>query len=660
MLLSSRSRELLKVIIDSKQPMVIKDLAHHFKVSERTIKYDLEGLRIWLREHEVPLLSQRNKGIWIDEGAEKRRRLREVLNQHKAEDIFLNQRERVKYIVWELLLASRYIRINDLAEKFSVSRNTIISDLKEVERHVASCQLTLHSKTRFGLLLEGSEWKKRLAMEYVVQGLLDNADMQHMVHRMLVKNDAHLPSKIQQLFQLSGRDLQMIQQVMEQFVDQVKMRLDLCISDRAVISGIIRLCISFHRMHSKQPPLPETSDIEKAKSWTGFALLKNILRRLTIKCDFELPDEEIAFICLPVMGVLSSSDEDVLSATQQQEMYQITTQLVETISALAGMPFYEEPELFAHLHSHLSDRIATYKSGILQPNPLTDEIMRAYPEMFRHVKGACESVLKPYGIQLLDSDIAFLVLHFQAAYDRLKEIRKINALVVCGTGRGTARFLKTHLENEVKALQVVGLCSALEVEKYIASRKVDVIISVLPLQVEIPVIIVHPLPTRNDIATIHQVLATIRMKKPMLFARHTQKKSPLPCTLGAEIHQQDLPIMERMSQEIIFKGFELSQKIIHSCKDLLTEQRAAGLQLHIMLMVNRLTFGSAYTDMVNEMRHSALEINPVRQRLLSVLEEAELTLPPSEIDAILRYFAYERSGRTDHESGYTRKEWTGH
>ncbi|HZG17334.1 MAG TPA: transcription antiterminator [Candidatus Bathyarchaeia archaeon] len=661
MLLSSRSRELLKVILESDQPIIIKDLAHHFKVSERTIKYDLEGLRVWLREQEVQLHSQRNKGIWIEEESEKRSRLREVLSQNKAEDIFLNQKERVKYIVLELLFASHYLRINDLAEMFSVSRNTVISDLKEVERFVANCQLTLQSKTRFGIMLDGSEMKKRLALEYVVQDLLDSADMQQMVQRVLIKTHSQLPSKIKQLFQLSAQDLQLIQQVMEQFVDQAKKEWDLYLSDRAVISGIIRLCISLHAMRHRQTHLPESNEIRKAKTWVGFDLLKRILCPLASETGYEFPDEEISFVCLPAMELLSSiKGDDQFTVRQQREMYTITTQLVNKISSLIGIPFHEEPELFDHLYSHLSDRLAKYRSGVLDPNPLANEIIRAYPQMFTHVKSACEAIFNQYDAQLLDSDIAYIVLHFQAAYDRLKEMRKFNILVVCGTGRGTARFLKTHLENEVKALQVVGLCSGMEVEKYVASRKVDLIVSVLPLQVEVPVIIVHPLPTRKDIALIHQTLERIRIQSPMSSPEIIQKNNQLRSPFGNELNQHDLPIMERLSQEIIFKGFELSQKIIHAFKDSLTEHRANGLHLHIMLMVNRLTFGSAYTDIYNEFKHSVQEPNPLRLRLLSVLEEAQLTLPPSEIEAILRYFTYEGSGRTDHESGIAFKEWTGH
>ncbi|MCG6199638.1 HTH domain-containing protein, partial [Anoxybacillus sp. LAT_38] len=77
--LTSRSRALLKVLLDSSRPMKIREAARDFRVSERTIKYDLEAIRTWLKERHVTLHSQPNKGIWISENEEKRADLRRHL-----------------------------------------------------------------------------------------------------------------------------------------------------------------------------------------------------------------------------------------------------------------------------------------------------------------------------------------------------------------------------------------------------------------------------------------------------------------------------------------------------------------------------------------------------------------------------------------------------
>lgn len=659
MLLSSRSRELLKVIIDARHPVNIKDLAHDFQVSERTIKYDLKDIRYWLKGRGVQLYSQRNRGIWLEEEQEKRQKLRDILRQNDKEDIFLGQKDRCRHIALDLLLANRYVRIHDISEKMNVSRNTIQADLKEVEKYIEGCQLQLQSKTRYGIKIEGSELKIRHALEYVIQDLMGGTEMLLLIERVMSKRKNSLAdNKVLQKVIDNPHELQLIDQTIEQLMEEATSKQEISFSDRAVISVMIRLCISLQRLRNRQPLQAGPQEIRTMTTWHGFEVFARAIRQLGLAVGIEIPDEEIAFICLPATGQFATPSS-VAQNLSQQDLYRLTAQLVDMISSHVGVPLQEEPELFAHLFAHLSDRVAKYRNGILDPNPLTEEIMRSYPQLFAHVKLACEEIFKQYGTHLLDSDIAYIVLHFQTAYDRLREMRKIYALVVCGTGRGTARFLKTYLENEVKSLQVVGLCSGFEVEKYIASRRVDLIISVLPLEASIPLVIVNPLPSKRDIANIHQMLDSLR--KHALDLTDTalgSRQASFPLCSG--IDQQDVPLVERVSQEIIFKGFELSQKIIAAFKDALTESMASGLQLHIMLLVNRLTFGSLYTGLPAEYQPRSEDPFGLRARLQSVLDESGISLPPSEMEAILRYFGTERRCQTADEGGYSHKEWTSH
>ena len=98
MLLTSRSRELLKKIIDSQYPLRVKVLASEFQVSERTIKYDLDVIRLWLKEQKAYLDSQPNRGIWFSGDAVTRNKLRGMLEESDKKNVFLSQRDRVESI----------------------------------------------------------------------------------------------------------------------------------------------------------------------------------------------------------------------------------------------------------------------------------------------------------------------------------------------------------------------------------------------------------------------------------------------------------------------------------------------------------------------------------------------------------------------------------
>ncbi|TRY27289.1 PRD domain-containing protein [Brevibacillus sp. LEMMJ03] len=647
--LTSRSRALLKVLLDSSRPMKIREAARDFRVSERTIKYDLEAIRTWLKERHVTLHSQPNKGIWISENEEKRADLRRHLEGWGRSDLILHQKERAKHLALMLLLADGYVRLNDLADRMAVSRNTVVSDLREAESFLAGWGLELISRPRYGVRIFGEERSVRFALECLLHDLSEGDEMFRLVRRVQggatdsAAADEAGPLVEQRL--LGEEEIRLIDQAVRELMAQ----LSFAVTDRTLISLHIRLCILVHRVRKGRVLPADETTVQTAQGWRGYPLFAQTANRLFAALGLAVTPDELAYGCLPLLGA-DYPLTPVGGGRPAPDIYDVTIRLTEAVSQAMQVPFADDPELREHLFAHLNDRIMRYLQGVLYPNPLTGEICRSYPRMFAAVKRACQDVLWPSGICLLDADIAYIVLHFQAAWDRWMEQKKVNALVVCGTGRGTSRFLKTQLEAELKGLRVVGLCGSLEVEKYLASRKVDLIVSVLPVKADVPVVVVNALPTRHDLEKIQSCLQTITAHPPVDSAASRGGGGQWRSDLCADLHERDLPVVERLSQDVICKGFELSQAIMAAFREHLTEQAAGGLMLHILLMVNRLTFGSTYVEWQAEAEPEGEDYAAWRKTLKTLVEKAGLAVPESEITAIMRYFS--GKGVTESDNGF--------
>lgn len=644
MQLTSRSHAFLKVILDSAHPLKIKDVAREFQVSERTIKYDLENIRHWLKEHHVTLHSQPNKGIWISEAEEVRQGLRDKLYGQGSRDLFLHQKERAKHLSLILLLSDGYQRLHDLADHVGVSRNTVVADVKEAERLLAGWHLELVTKQRYGIRVEGSERQKRYALESLFHDLLDGAAMYRLVQGVLPEHVLVAGAgPLLERWLVSQGELGEVTRMTKTLVEQ----LDKTLTDRSLISMMIRLSIVILRVKSGHYVPADEADVAEAAQWSECSLFSREVHRLCRRLGIEMPEHEIAYACLPLLAT-EQVRVKTRATRQPLDIYQAARELTKAVGTLVQAPLLDDPELGEHLFAHLNDRLTRYLQGVLYPNPLTEEIRRSYARMFDAVKRACEDVFWPQGIYLLDADIAYLVLHFQAGYDRWLEQKKARALVVCGTGRGTSRFLKTHLEGEVRALRVVGLCSSTEVEKYLASRKVDVIISVVPLKTEVPLVIVNPLPTRQDISRIHACLETLQLGgEPAALQQETNNANSWLPLLGTDLNPRDVPLVERLSQDVICKGYEISQNLIAAFREHLTDQAANGLMLHVLLMVNRLAFGSPYEEWD---ANGGEENGPYagwRARVNAIMQEAQISVPQSEVTAILRYFSGKEEGSRD-------------
>ncbi|WP_232697282.1 BglG family transcription antiterminator [Brevibacillus daliensis] len=646
-MLSSRSKEILKMLILAQQPLRIKNLAQDFQVSERTIKYDLDGVRTWLKEHNILIHSQPNRGIWVECDEEESQNMLEWLHMHGSQDIFLHQNERARFIALELICQDGYLRINDLSEILAVSRNTIIGDLEEVERFCSRWQLVFERKVRVGLRITGQELHVRLAIEQLMHEILSGYEMLKIVQSITQEHD--VPSfalSFYQWLKLDERDQQLVKQTINSLAHRVSNDLSIYFSDRLLISLLIRISIVIQRLCHGTDHLLDRFEISLIHQFSIFEYFQQDMKVLFDQLGLPITDKEVAFICMPTIRMVidPTALDDVTGDAQQNEMFAVTKRLIEAVSSRLEIPFNEDRTLLESLFAHMSDRVVKYRNGVLDPNPLTDEIIRMFPGLFTTLKQICIEHLKDYQLFLTNSDIAYIVLHFQAAFERIKDREQFRVLLVCGTGRGSATLLKTYLEKEMRNLHIVGLCSSIEVNQFLQKTEVDLIISVIPIQASVPVVEISALPTKNDKDKVKVALRKIQEEmQGKKVGNEQRKRLQTSSKQFPEIPIEITSKVENLTQEVILQGFEIGMKLTTQFVHLLPGNRQQGLLLHILLMLNRLRFGTPYMEYEAEGLQESKHMQRYRLALEEFFNQEQLQIPSSEVSAIMRYFTEERS-----------------
>ncbi|WP_068775226.1 transcription antiterminator [Paenibacillus sp. FJAT-26967] len=636
MTLTTRSRALLKKIVYSRSPLRIKECAEEFQVSERTVKYDLEAIRIWLQQESIELQSRPNKGIWIECGDAERIHLLERLDA-VSEHVFLNQQGRMRYMLIELLLNDGYVTIGELVNKHDVSRNTVQADLAIAQQQLVHSNLEL-VRSRHGIKVSGPRLRKRAALENIIQDLLDGNDMFQIVQGVVRERKPKLHfSKLLEWFLEPVGDLDRIFQVVGSLVRQTRERTHILLSDNAIIGVFIRLCIvirgNFTLEGEDEAGLNQQTPLSPPRALTRHhtcitELFRDQLTGLSAVLEREFTDESIRYVSLPAIGMIPQMLKDKDEAGQMlPDAYLVTKTLIDLVSEAVRVRFRQDPDLMQYLHAHVADKLNKYSYGIADPNPLLHEIMRSYRQMFDPVRQACKEVFAPYGITLSDSDVAYIVLHFQAAFERRQDTQVYKALVVCGTGRGTSKLLKTVIENEIKTLQVAAFCSVMEFEKQNVTD-FDLVISIFPIDSAVPVVVVNPIPDKNDFKSIRLRLDHLEETRA--------PQDPL-ARVNDSLQRPELSYLEQKFQDIIWKGFELSRAIRTRFADYLSEDRMEGLTLHLLFMMNRIAFDTAYVQSGNSAVPEGIGGEAV-QHLKELLSEHRIHATEGEIMAILRYF----------------------
>lgn len=641
-MLTFRCRQIIKKIMDAKRPLRIAELAADLQVSARTIKYDLEAIRVWLHNKNtfvVRLESKPHKGVWLDGDESEFSRLACEIAGEEEPSILLNQEERIKYIILKLLVANGYTTIQQLMNKTGVSRNTVVTDLKKVQHYLKYWNITLVGKAHRGMSVKAAEEDLRAALEYVLQSFFGSSDMAYFVQSIL--RNREIPRRISQVlekFLLDSTEVNAVYQTVKCIVRQA-WDAKIAIPERVILGLFIRICVVMQRVQGKEPLPLRKMDVQEGEENFLYRLLQTECIHLWAALEMEICEEEVEYIWLQLQG----GDQGISEITIQGQplvMTRVTSEIIAGVSKLAAIPFDEDAELFDSLIAHLTDRLAKYRHRVLDPNPLMAEVVRSYGRMFGYVKEVCLKTLSVFKISLSDDDLAYIVLHFQAAFEKRFMSYKYKALVVCGTGRGTARLLKVRLENEIKSLHVVGCCSVLEVDKALETLPVDLVISVLPLDIKQQTVIISALPTAGDIQAIYQALENIGLHHKILDS--TPRKSNFLESLAmlrVSISQHDLPFAENMSREVINQGIQIAALVVTEFKQYLTEQAAFGLTVHILLMVNRLAFGAPYEEIDMEGLTESERSANLRQRLIAILAVNYPGIPDSEMSAILRYFS---------------------
>lgn len=628
-MLTSRQRAVLRNFLENNLPVHIKELASTFNVSVRTVKYDLDAIRKWLDEVNIELYSHPKKGVWLDTDLPTRNLLYSLLEEIDNPQLgFFDQAKRSEAIMFDLLTEKKSIYISDWEKKFKVSRQTIHSDLSLVEPLLEEWGVNL-SRENKGIRVIATEKQKRLSLEHLFQKAFDPQEM-----FWIVKAISRGHRESENLFKRYGHLLKLniefnyIYKAIADFTRLIHQHLGISLSDRVVIGLFIRVAISIQRVTKGYVIEDESYNESLFQGNDIFILFKKVMEQLCLSIGLTLSNQEVVYASLPLIGKSSQK----INVVQTIDPYKLTEKLVGELSEASQIPFHHDPDLINLLFNHLSDKLTKIQQGIVEPNPFLNDIARNYNELFKLVETSYLKYIYAEGIVFTESDIGYIVLHFQASIERLKDSRKYKALVVCSTGRGMARLLKNKLERDMKDLIVAGTCSILEVEKMAEFLDVDLIISMLPVECSIPVIHVNAIPTDKDLQDIKTLL----------------KKLPEPGSqLKINSDDQVQSDLEALTQEVIIRGLELARIVTSHFTHYLPNSRSEGLFQHILFMVNRLTFNNTYSTGETGSRPIGHVENRLRQELIKTVSNWGIDLPEEELEAIMAYFIWDENGEKD-------------
>lgn len=459
-------------------------LAETFNVNARTIRNDIVQIEDYLKNKNVKAtIEVKNKIITINMLKDIKLEDLVEINYHDFYSDRISNEERILLILSDLCWSDGYLTIQDLADKYFVSRGTINSDIVSIKEYCDKNGINFVSARGKGIGIDEDEKNRR---KYLAS---------------IIKEFAYLNQKVNLDMSIYGQwfDLDEINKI-QAIVNEVDEIFNVSLTDVAYEALIVHIELSIERFkagnNDEELPSEELENIDSLQ----YKIASTLVEMINEEFNISLGENEIYYI-----AVHTAAKSGVIVAQEKRgdnflEYYCL--RLINNVGLLLNVDLSNDKHLFNSLFQHLCACEYRNRNNISLDNPLKDELKNNYKDLFEIVKAVIIDVNEPDVIIPSDDEIAYVMLHFCTAIKRdIKQIKPLRVLVVCATGIGTAELLSLGLKENFNFEIVDKLAKhQLKDEKYL--NDVDLIISTVPLKSRIPSVVVSPILKEKDIIDI--------------------------------------------------------------------------------------------------------------------------------------------------------------
>lgn len=508
--MNDRILEISKILLNSKKEVTVDSIAKQIRVSNKTVRNDLDKLQDIIEKLGLKLNKKSGTGISI-QGPEnlKLTLLEEVSEKSKYVEPY-SPEDRKNYILKRLFIKKSTIAIQKIAEELYVSKVTIYNDLKYVEKWLEQFNLKLLSKPNHGIEIIGNEENCRDAIANLISKNKDYEELKELFYKDY--NGRIDYNSLIKLTQFVDIDYSRLDKIIEETEEQLQYKF----SDESYSCLVIHIAICIKRIkQGKDIKLPNDI-LENLKIKEEFSIAKDMALTIQKQFNIEIPEPEVGYILLHILGSKLKHDEKIeldfnFNAEENNDITMVMAkEIIAITEKVVNTKLSKDKYLLSGLILHLRPTINRLKYGLTIKNPLLGEIKENYPDLFGAAWIASTVFEKYLDVSIPEDEIGYIAVHIGAAVERNRT--SLKTIIVCHTGIGTSQLLSARIKRCFKQIDIVDVTSSYDIKKR-SLEDIDTVISTVPLEIDVPVLVVRALLTQNDIKKIENFINEIFEKK---------------------------------------------------------------------------------------------------------------------------------------------------
>lgn len=422
----NRIKKIFEILTDDFETYTANEISKLIDFSSKTVRKDIKELNMLLSNNGAIIESKPGVGykLVISDKEVFSTFIKEVWPKYALNDGLNSQEYRVNKIILDLITESSYIKSDKYLDLLFISKSQLNQDLKVTREILSENHIEITSKPHYGMKIKGSEIDIRsFLVSHVEEMSKINANILEEVSGIETSKVNNISTFVLNQFKYYGFNTNLVKY--NNFVNY------LIISISRIQNGF------FISKENKNEPIYEKySSIYKLSLSIG-EKVKKIFK-------ISLDEKEIEYIYINLLSKIDS----YTPSEYNENIEQIIERSLMAIRNTLSIDLSNDADLKSSLMIHLTPMIKRIKYGVNLKNPLLEDIKKDHIAM--ECAKLCSSYLEEiYKININKDELGYITLHFSASLAKLREnLNKKNILLICASGRATARVLKYRFMHE--------------------------------------------------------------------------------------------------------------------------------------------------------------------------------------------------------------------
>lgn len=497
--LNKRQLEIFNLLTSQDDWLPALKVAEQLNISVSTLRRDIESINSFYVRRENRIITKPGLGLKLEVKGT-------LPSPHAPEDNFVQvqsvlSNKRLVSILTELLSFSpTAFSISLLADKFSISRSSIVEDLKKIEVWVTRFSLKM-IKSHNGTFIEGNDYNIRMALKEIITSSV-------VTHYQLTDSRIDRFSRSQLIAEFGDDNVSNCISL----ISFIENELGCTISDPYYTNLFSHILVSIRRVMNIINDIDIQNEYiqHQGKEWT---IAEKTVQWLSDHYNIPFPKVEISYIYQYIVS--SGGDHNELSRDKPVDLTVIeyTKLLTDNVSMLINIDLSGDKELNHQLISHIKPMLNRLMYGITIHNPILEDIKNELLTVFDAVKKSTIKIdsLRNKGIPS-DDEIAYLTIYIQTSIERTIERKKV--ILVCSSGVGASQLLSSRIIRTFPEWDIVDIVSGSKLKETLKNKTCDMVISTIRLEgMNVPVAYVSALFGKKDVVRVIECLGLVNNVK---------------------------------------------------------------------------------------------------------------------------------------------------